>query len=129
MLYAQRGHGRRATLFTDYTFGVWKEGSLVPFAKAYSGLTEEEIRVVDRWIRENTIDKFGPVHAVRPEIVMEIAFENVQPSTRHKSGIAVRFPRISRIRSDKTADQADSLDALRKWIADPPESISKRHAE
>jgi DNA ligase-1 len=129
MLYAQRGHGRRATLFTDYTFGVWHEGSLVPFAKAYSGLTEEEIRNVDRWIRENTIDKFGPVHAVRPEMVMEIAFENVQPSTRHKSGIAVRFPRISRIRSDKTADQADTLDALRNWIAAAPESITNRHAE
>lgn len=129
MLYAQRGHGRRATLFTDYTFGVWHKGNLVPFAKAYSGLTEEEIRVVDRWIRENTIDKFGPVHAVRPEMVMEIAFENVQPSTRHKSGIAVRFPRISRIRSDKTADQADTLDALRKWIAAVPESITNRHAE
>lgn len=129
MLYAQRGHGRRATLFTDYTFGVWKEGSLVPFAKAYSGLNEEEIRVVDRWIRENTIDKFGPVHAVRPEMVMEIAFENVQQSSRHKSGIAVRFPRISRIRADKTADQADSLDALRKWIADPSQSIGNPQTE
>jgi DNA ligase-1 len=117
MLYAQRGHGRRATLFTDYTFGAWDAGVLVPFAKAYSGLTEEEIREVDRWIRDNTVEKFGPVHAVRPELVMEIAFENVQASSRHKSGIAVRFPRIARIRTDKTADQADTIDSLRTWIA------------
>jgi DNA ligase-1 len=116
MLYAQRGHGRRATLFTDYTFGVWDGGQLVPFAKAYSGLTDTEIRTVDRWIRENTIDRFGPVHAVRPELVMEIAFENVQSSTRHKSGIAVRFPRIARIRTDKRPDQADTIESLRKWI-------------
>jgi DNA ligase-1 len=117
MMYAQRGHGRRATLFTDYTFGVWDEGVLVPFAKAYSGLNEEEIGFVDRWIRANTLEKFGPVHAVRPEIVMEIAFENVQHSPRHKSGIAVRFPRIVRIRTDKTADQADSIASLRAWVS------------
>lgn len=129
MLYAQRGHGRRATLFTDYTFGVWDAGRLVPFAKAYSGLTGEEIRRVDRWIRDNTIEKFGPVHSVRPELVMEIAFENVQPSTRHKSGVAVRFPRIARIRQDKTPDQADTLDSLRKWIATSGESISERDTE
>lgn len=119
VLYAQRGHGKRATLFTDYTFGVWDRGQLVPFAKAYSGLTQEEIRHVDRWIRDNTTDKFGPVHAVRPGLVMEIAFENVQRSTRHKCGFAVRFPRISRLRHDKTPDQADSLDCLRKWIDGP----------
>jgi DNA ligase-1 len=129
MLYAQRGHGRRATLFTDYTFGVWDGGVLVPFAKAYSGLTEEEIRMVDRWIRENTIDKFGPVHAVRHELVMEIAFENVQLSSRHKSGIAVRFPRIARIRTDKKPDQADKIDILRAWISDSEGSTEARSAK
>jgi DNA ligase-1 len=129
MLYAQRGHGRRATLFTDYTFGVWDGGVLVPFAKAYSGLTEEEIRMVDRWIRENTIDKFGPVHAVRHELVMEIAFENVQLSSRHKSGIAVRFPRIARIRTDKKPDQADTIDILRAWISDSEGSTEARSAK
>lgn len=129
MLYAQRGHGRRATLFTDYTFGVWDAGKLVPFAKAYSGLTEAEIRTVDRWIRENTTDKFGPVHAVRPEIVMEIAFENVQKSTRHKSGIAVRFPRIARIRMDKSPEQADTLECLQNWIAGSNVSPNDRNTE
>ena len=117
LIYAQRGHGRRASLYTDYTFAVWNEGVLVPFAKAYSGLTDEEIRVVDRWIRGNTLQRFGPVHEVTPYWVMEIAFENVQISSRHKSGVAVRFPRIVRIRQDKRIEEADQLKTIVNLVA------------
>lgn len=117
LIYAQRGHGRRASLYTDYTFAVWSEGVLVPFAKAYSGLTDEEIRVVDRWIRGNTLQRFGPVHEVTPHWVMEIAFENVQLSSRHKSGVAVRFPRIVRIREDKRIEEADQLKTIVNLVA------------
>jgi DNA ligase-1 len=113
MIYAQAGHGRRASLFTDYTFAVWRGDELVPFAKAYSGLTDEEIRKLDAWIKRSTIDRFGPVRSVKPEQVFEIAFEGIQASTRHKSGVAVRFPRILRWRHDKRAEDADSLDMLR----------------
>jgi len=109
LIYAQRGHGRRASLYTDYTFGVWKDGELVPFAKAYSGLTDAEIRDVDRFVRQHTVDKFGPVRHVEPQLVMELAFENIRKSSRHKSGIAVRFPRIARWRHDKRPQDADSL--------------------
>ena len=116
MLYAQRGHGRRASLYTDYTFGVWDGGELVPFAKAYSGLTDQEIGSVDRWIRRNTVNKFGPVREVNKERVFELAFENIQKSSRHKSGIAVRFPRIVRIRDDKTAAEADTLDTVKGLV-------------
>ncbi len=120
MLYAQRGHGRRASLYTDYTFGVWDEvegePKLVPFAKAYSGLTDKEIGSVDKWIRRNTVNKFGPVREVKHERVFELAFENIQQSTRHKSGIAVRFPRIVRIRDDKTAAEADTLDTVKGLV-------------
>ena len=112
MIYAQAGHGRRASLHTDYTFAVWNEGQLVPFAKAYSGLTDVEIRALDNWIRKNTTEKFGPVRSVKPEQVFELAFEGIQRSPRHKSGIAVRFPRILRWRTDKPAAEADSLDTL-----------------
>jgi DNA ligase-1 len=112
LIYAQRGHGRRAALYTDYTFGIWKNGELVPFAKAYSGLTDEEIREVDRFVRRNTLQKFGPVRHVEPGLVMELAFENIRKSSRHKSGIAVRFPRIARWRHDKLAQDADSLDTI-----------------
>ena len=108
LIYAQPGNGRRASLFTDYTFGVWDNGKLVPFAKAYSGLTDEEIREVDAFVRRNTIEKFGPVHAVKPELVFELAFEGIQRSTRHRSGIAVRFPRMARWRRDKKAEDADT---------------------
>jgi DNA ligase-1 len=118
LLYAQRGHGRRAALYTDYTFAIWSDGKLVPFAKAYSGLDDAEIKKVDRWIRENTIQKFGPVHEVKPFLVMEVAFENVQHSSRHKSGVAVRFPRIVRIRDDKRPEDADSLEGLKAMIRD-----------
>lgn len=112
LVYAQPGNGRRATLFTDYTFALWKDGALVPVAKAYSGLSNEEIEQVDAWVRGHTLEKFGPVRRVEPTHVFEIAFENVQRSTRHKSGVAVRFPRIARWRTDKTAEEADSIDAL-----------------
>lgn len=112
LVYAQAGSGRRATLFTDYTFALWRDGELVPVAKAYSGLSNEEIEQLDAWVRANTLEKFGPVRRVRPTHVFEIAFENVQRSTRHKSGVAVRFPRIARWRHDKKVEQADSIDAL-----------------
>ena len=113
LLYAQAGHGRRASLHTDYTFAVWDDGKLVPFAKAYSGLSDEEIRELDNWIRRNTLEKFGPVRHVRPEHVFELGFEGIQASARHKSGVAVRFPRILRWRSDKRPEDADTIEALR----------------
>jgi len=117
LIYAQRGSGKRASLYTDYTFGIWDEqGSLVPFAKAYSGLTDEEIREVDAYIRRNTVEKFGPVRTVRPELVFELAFAGIQRSARHKSGIAVRFPRINRWRRDKPAAEADTLATVRALL-------------
>jgi DNA ligase-1 len=121
LLLAQRGSGKRASLYTDYTFGVWDRstGVLVPIAKAYSGLTDEEIRRVDAFIRHNMIEKFGPVRTVKPELVFELAFEGLNRSKRHKSGVAVRFPRILRWRTDKPAAEADTLDTLRALL--PPE--------
>jgi DNA ligase 1 len=116
LIYAQHGSGRRASLFTDYTFGIWDDGKLVPFAKAYSGLSDEEIREVDGFVRRNTIEKFGPVHAVKPELVFELAFEGIQRSTRHRSGIAVRFPRMARWRRDKPAAEADSMDTIQALL-------------
>jgi DNA ligase 1 len=116
LIYAQRGSGIRASLYTDYTFGVWHEGKLVPFAKAYSGLTDEEIRKVDAWIRRNTVEKFGPVRSVKPDLVFELAFESIQLSRRHKSGVAVRFPRIARWRQDKPASEAESLETIREML-------------
>jgi DNA ligase-1 len=116
LIYAQPGSGRRASLFTDYTFGVWHEGELVPVAKAYSGLTDEEINELDRWIRRHTTERFGPVSAVEPEHVFELGFERIAPSTRHRSGVAVRFPRMLRWRRDKKADEADTLETLRKLL-------------
>ncbi len=131
LVYAQAGHGRRANLYTDYSFAVWNrtprdaaeadaaldapdgELALVPFAKAYSGLTDEEIKRVDRVIRQTTVEKFGPVRRVRPSLMFELGFEGLQASTRHKSGIAVRFPRMLRIRDDKPLHEADTLDTLR----------------
>jgi DNA ligase-1 len=120
LIYAQRGSGRRASLYTDYTFGVWDDGKLVPFAKAYSGLTDAEIDEVDRFVRGNTLEKFGPVCVVKPQLVCELAFEAIQRSKRHKAGIAVRFPRIARLRADKTIEQADTLDTVRALL--PPEA-------
>jgi DNA ligase-1 len=116
MIYAQAGHGRRASLHTDYTFAVWDNGTLVPFAKAYSGLTDAEIRELDAWIRKNTIEKFGPVRSVTPTHVFELGFEGIQPSPRHKSGVAVRFPRILRWRTDKKPEDADSIETLRSLM-------------
>jgi DNA ligase 1 len=116
LVYAQRGHGRRASLYTDYTFAVWSAGELVPFTKAYSGLTDAEIQQVDAFIRRNTQEKFGPVRSVKPELVCEIGFEAIQASSRHKAGIAVRFPRILRLRNDKKIDQADTLERLHRLL-------------
>ena len=116
LIYAQKGHGRRADLFTDYTFGVWDGEVLVSFAKAYSGLTDAEIREVDAYVKKNTKEKFGPVRTVTPGLVFEIAFEGIQASPRHKSGIALRFPRIARWRKDKPIDQANSLADLKALL-------------
>ena len=119
LVYAQPGHGRRATLMTDLTFAVWDGGELVPVAKAYSGLTDEEIDRLDRWIRQHTLERFGPVRAVEPVHVFELHFEGIGESTRHKSGIAVRFPRIARWRTDKAPADADSIDSLRALLKAP----------
>jgi DNA ligase-1 len=112
LIYAQPGSGKRASLLTDYTFGVWHEGELVPVAKAYSGLTNEEILEMDRWIRRHTVERFGPVRHVEPIHVFELGFEAIAPSARHRSGIAVRFPRMLRWRKDKPASEADTLATL-----------------
>lgn len=117
LIYAQSGHGRRANLFTDYTFAVWDEnGNLLPFAKAYSGLTDKEIVKLDNWVKRNTIEKFGPVRSVNPYWVFEIAFEGIAESPRHKSGIALRFPRILRWREDKKASEANTIADLKDWL-------------
>ncbi len=112
LIYAQKGHGRRADLYTDYTFAVWDGDKLVPFAKAYSGLTDKEIAKVDNFVKRNTLEKFGPVRTVKPELVFEIGFEGINRSTRHKSGVALRFPRILRWRTDKKKEEADTLENL-----------------
>jgi DNA ligase 1 len=116
LIYAARGSGRRAGLYTDYTFGVWSADGLVTFAKAYSGLTDEEIREINVFIRKNTIEKFGPVRTVKPVLVFEIGFEGIQKSNRHKSGVALRFPRILRWRKDKVASEANTLDELKELL-------------
>src|SRR5205085_11840896 len=116
MIYAQPGHGKRALLHTDYTFAVRDGDALVPFAKAYSGLTDAEIRELDAWIRRHTIEKFGPVRHVEPVQVFELHFEGIQASSRHKSAIAVRFPRIARWRTDKAVEEIDTVETLRALI-------------
>ncbi len=116
LIYAQKGSGKRSNLFTDYTFAVWKGDELVPFAKAYSGLTDAEIRKADRFIRDNTVETFGPVRSVKPELVFELGFEGMQRSKRHKSGVAVRFPRILRWRDDKNIKDADSLETINEML-------------
>lgn len=122
LIYAQRGHGRRASLYSDYTFAVWdgppdaSERTLVPFAKAYSGLTDEEMRKVDAIVRKTTVEKFGPVSSVTPTLVFELGFEGIALSKRHKSGIAVRFPRMLRWRQDKPVAEADSLASLQDLL-------------
>ncbi|MGY6632469.1 MAG: ATP-dependent DNA ligase [Alkalilacustris sp.] len=120
MIYAQAGHGRRAALYTDFTFAVWHDGALVPFTKAYSGLTDAEFRQITAWVRKNTLERFGPVRRVTPELVFEIAFEGIQESPRHKSGLALRFPRMARWRHDKPAAEADTLDSLRALLPPRP---------
>jgi DNA ligase-1 len=124
LVYAQPGRGRRANLLTDYTFAVREGEHFVPVAKAYSGLTDQEIGRVDRWIRQNTLERFGPVRSVRPELVFEIAFEAINESKRHKSGLAVRFPRIARWRQDKQAAEANTLQDLRALL--PGRKITAR---
>ena len=116
LMYAQRGHGRRASLYTDYTLGVWDGDELVPVAKAYSGLDEAEIRRVDAFVRRHVVERYGPVRVVEPRLVFELAFEGLQPSPRHKSGIALRFPRIARWREDKRPEDADTLDTVRALL-------------
>ena len=117
MIYAQAGHGRRANLFTDFTFAVWSGNDLVPFTKAYSGLTDAEFREITAWVRKNTLERFGPVRAVKAVHVFEIAFEGIQESTRHKSGVALRFPRMSRWRKDKPVGEANTLEDLKAMLA------------
>jgi DNA ligase-1 len=125
LMYAQRGHGKRSSYYSDYTFGVWNRGSngeeLVPVGKAYFGFTDEELIQIDRFVRRNTIDRFGPVREVAHEpnrgLVLEVAFEGLQRSTRHKSGIAMRFPRINRLRWDKPPGEADRLETLQNMLA------------
>lgn len=116
LVYAQKGHGRRSNLYTDYTFAVRSGEQFVTFAKAYSGLTDRELAEVDAFVKKNSLEKFGPVRTVKPELVFEIAFEGIAASSRHKSGVALRFPRINRWRRDKTPADIDTLDALRKML-------------
>src|SRR5690606_32546471 len=123
LMYAQRGHGKRSSFYSDYTFGTWRTGAdggdeLVPVGKAYFGFTDEELKQIDRWVRNNTVNRFGPVREVRAGLVFEIAFDGVQRSIRHKSGVALRFPRIHRIRWDKPPAEADRLSALEALIED-----------
>ncbi|MEM8658009.1 MAG: cisplatin damage response ATP-dependent DNA ligase, partial [Pseudomonadota bacterium] len=121
LMYAQRGHGKRSSFYSDYTFGVWQDDALVPVGKAYFGFTDEELKQIDKFVRDNTVDRFGPVRAVRAEadfgLVLEVAFEGLNRSTRHKSGVAMRFPRIHRLRWDKPPAEADVLGALEAMLA------------
>jgi DNA ligase-1 len=123
LMYAQRGHGKRSSFYSDYTFGAWRPRAedpgaeeLVPVGKAYFGFTDEELRALDRWVRDHTLNRFGPVREVLPGLVLEVAFDSVHRSTRHKSGVAMRFPRVHRIRWDKPAGEADRLEALERLI-------------
>lgn len=124
MIYAQLGTGKRASLYTDYTFAVWHDGELTPIAKAYSGLNDDEIDEVDRFVRRNTLDRRGPVRVVRPELVFELAFEGINASTRHRSGIALRFPRMAHWRKDKPAQEADTLENLQRLLAARERGVS-----
>ena len=122
LMYAQRGSGKRSSYYSDYTFGAWRDGEagepeLVPVGKSYFGFTDEELKELDRWVRNHTVDSFGPVRQVEPKLVFEVAFDSVHRSSRHKSGVAMRFPRINRIRWDKPAAEADRLETLQAMIA------------
>jgi DNA ligase-1 len=117
LMYAQRGSGKRSSYYSDYTFGCWTgEGELLPVGKAYFGFTDEELKWLDRWIRGHTVQRFGPVREVEKSLVLEVAFDSIHASTRHKSGLAMRFPRISRIRTDKPANEADRISALLSMV-------------
>jgi DNA ligase-1 len=116
LMYAQRGHGKRSSFYSDYTFGLWREGELVPVGKAYFGFTDEELLFLDKWIRNHTTARFGPVREVEKAMVLEVAFDAAQLSSRHKSGVALRFPRIARIRTDKPAAEADRLEVLMRLV-------------
>jgi DNA ligase-1 len=116
LIYAQKGSGRRSNLYTDYTFAVRDGDRLVAFAKAYSGLTDKEFAQVDAFVKKNAIEKFGPVRTVKPELVFEIGFEGISASSRHKSGVALRFPRMLRWRTDKKADEINTLDDLKAML-------------
>ena len=116
MMYAQRGHGRRSSFYSDYTFGIWRGNELVPVGKAYSGFTDEELLALDKWVRANTLNRFGPVREVKKELVVELAFDSAHESTRHKSGVALRFPRVHRIRWDKPAQEADTIETIQSII-------------
>ena len=119
MIYAQKGSGRRSSKYTDYTFAVKKDDGLVTVAKAYSGLTDKEITEISKWVNKNAIEKFGPVRTVKPELVFEIAFEGIALSNRHKSGVALRFPRIARWRKDKPASEIDTIETVKLLITTP----------
>jgi DNA ligase-1 len=116
LMYAQRGHGKRSSFYSDYTFGAWREDALVPVGKAYSGFTDDELRLLDKWVRDNTVRRHGPVREVAPGLVLEIAFDSVHRSTRHKSGVALRFPRVHRVRWDKPFAEADTLENLERLV-------------
>jgi DNA ligase 1 len=121
LMYAQRGSGKRSSYYSDFTFGAWRVGpggsrELVPVGKAYSGYTDAELLELDRWIRGHTVDRFGPVRSVAPGLVLEVAFDAIQRSSRHKSGVAMRFPRIHRIRWDKPAAEAETLESIERLI-------------
>ena len=117
MMYAQRGHGKRSSFYSDYTFGCWTaDGELHPVGKAYSGFTDEELKMLDRFVRQNTVARFGPVREVEKSLVLEVAFDSIHDSKRHKSGLAMRFPRIARIRRDKPAAEADTVEELKKLV-------------
>jgi len=115
-MYAQRGHGKRSSFYSDYTFGAWRDDQLVPVGKAYSGFTDDELGQLDKWVRHHTVNRYGPVLEVEPSLVLEIAFDSIHRSARHKSGLAMRFPRVHRIRWDKPYREADTVAALEKLI-------------
>src|ERR1700759_3115618 len=123
-MYAQRGHGKRSSYYSDYTFGLWRDDELVPVGKAYFGFTDQELMFLDRWIRNPTVARFGPAREVEKTMVLEVAVDAAQLSNRHKSGVAMRFPRIARIRTDKPASEADRLGSLMALVenrASPPD--------
>jgi DNA ligase-1 len=124
LMYAQRGHGKRSSYYSDYTFGLWSDEELVPVGKAYFGFTDQELVFLDRWVRNHTVARFGPVREVEKAMVLEVAFDAAQLSNRHKSGVALRFPRIARIRTDKPAAEADRLESVMALVENKPVGTS-----